>query len=62
MVCTYDDFKEHKLFGYYAMGRKMVVVRDLELAKQILVRDFDHFMDRRPIGLGKGSYLSLIHI
>jgi len=26
-----------------------LVVRDLEIAKHILVKDFDHFVDRRPL-------------
>ena len=36
-----------KLFGYFAFGQPIYVVNDEELAKRILIKDFDHFMDRR---------------
>jgi cytochrome P450 len=38
--------------GHYGpLGTKSLVVRDIEIAKHILVKDFDHFVDRRPIEL-----------
>jgi hypothetical protein len=35
------------------MGAKSLVVRDLEIAKHILIKDFDHFIDRRPFEMSK---------
>ena len=44
----YAEMSREKFFGYYSMGKKYVVVNDLDLVKHVLVKDFDHFMDRRP--------------
>ena len=43
-----DDFpKTIKAFGYYkAFGEPVLVLKDLELAKKIMVQNFDHFIDR----------------
>ena len=43
-----DDFpKTIKAFGYYkAFGEPVLVLKDLELAKRIMVQNFDHFIDR----------------
>jgi cytochrome P450 len=35
------------------MGAKSLVVRDIEIAKHILVKDFDYFVDRRPFEMSK---------
>lgn len=43
----YEEMRHEKFFGYYSLGQKYVVVNDLELLKHVLVKDFDHFMDRR---------------
>ena len=42
-----DEFPKTKAFGYYkAFGEPVLVLKDLELAKRIMVRDFEHFIDR----------------
>ena len=48
----YKEFPDAKIAGYYGVfGSPIVfVIRDMELIKRILVKDFDHFMDRRHIG------------
>jgi hypothetical protein len=56
----YNEFKGEKYFGTYAMcipPVPILVIRDLDLAGCILVRDFDYFVDRRFGGfdLGVGS-------
>jgi cytochrome P450 family 6 len=56
----YDAFKGEKYFGTYGMGvppPPILVIRDLDLASGILVRDFDHFVDRMLGGfdLGMGT-------
>ena len=39
-----------KIVGYYAaMGEPILLINDIELGKRILVKDFDHFVDRRPV-------------
>jgi cytochrome P450 family 9 len=38
---------------YGAFGSRFLIVRDLEIAKHVLVKDFDHFVDRRPVELSK---------
>merc|ERR1719233_14427 len=44
------EFKDEKVFGYFMMGQPTLVINDEELAKRILIKDFDHFTDLRPFG------------
>ena len=41
------EFKNEKVFGYFMMGQPTLVINDEELAKHILIKDFDHFTDIR---------------
>ena len=41
------EFKDEKVFGYFMMGQPTLVIKDEELAKHILIKDFDHFTDIR---------------
>ena len=41
------DFKDTKIWGYYMMGQPTLVINDENLAKHILIKDFDHFTDLR---------------
>lgn len=43
----YHDTKDKKLAGYFQFGDPTLVINDLELAKQMFIKDFDHFVDRR---------------
>ena len=45
-----NEFKDEKIFGYFVMGQPTVVINDEELAKKVLIKDFDHFTDLRPFG------------
>ncbi|XP_055589834.1 probable cytochrome P450 9f2 [Uranotaenia lowii] len=45
----YNKFPGVKVFGLHDVNIPMFVIRDPELIKQIGVKDFDHFMDHRPI-------------
>jgi len=45
-----NEFKDEKVFGYFMMGQPTVVINDEELAKKVLIKDFDHFTDLRPMG------------
>ena len=43
-----------QIVGQYGpFGSKTLVIRDLEIAKHVLVKDFDHFVDRRSFDLSK---------
>ena len=48
----YEKYSKHKAVGYYGLfGKPILVITDLDLAKKIMVKDFDHFVDR-PFGEG----------
>jgi len=42
-----EALPNEKVVGYFMMGQPIYVINDEELAKQILIKDFDYFMDRR---------------
>ena len=47
-------YPNDKIVGYYAaMGEPVLLINDIDLGKRILVKDFDHFVDRRPIKADK---------
>ncbi|XP_053664376.1 probable cytochrome P450 9f2 [Anopheles marshallii] len=43
----YHRFTQHRFFGYFDFLSPIYVVRDLELVKQICIKDFDHFINHR---------------
>jgi hypothetical protein len=46
----YTDYPNDKIVGTYGpFGTPILVIRDLELAKNVMIKDFDHFVDRRKI-------------
>jgi cytochrome P450 len=51
---TYEKFPTEKIVGWYGpFGQPVLIVRDLDLAKNVLIKDFDHFVDRRKMDLSK---------
>jgi len=36
-----------KFVGFSEMGKSLILIKDLELMKKILIKDFDYFVDRR---------------
>ncbi|XP_049294625.1 probable cytochrome P450 9f2 isoform X3 [Anopheles funestus] len=46
---NYELFPDAKLFGMFEMLTPMFVIRDPELVKRIMVKDFDHFINHRPL-------------
>ena len=43
----FDSFPKSKVFGYFkCLGEPVLAIKDLELTKRIMVKDFDHFIDR----------------
>ena len=54
----YQKFAGERFYGYYGFfGSPLLVVNDMELVKDVLIKDFDHFVDRREVNLGKNIYL-----
>ena len=44
-----------KYYGVYFLGMPALTIRDPELIRQILVKDFDHFVDRQYNLIGEVS-------
>ncbi|ODM91411.1 Cytochrome P450 9e2 [Orchesella cincta] len=44
---AYQTMGGEKYCGVSEMGNNMIIIKDLELLKKILIKDFDHFVDRR---------------
>lgn len=42
----YNQYKGHPLAGFFLLRHPALIIRDPELLKAILVKDFDHFVDR----------------
>lgn len=51
----YDDYywKYHgqPIVGFFSFGSPSFLINDLDLAKLILIKDFEYFIDRRPISV-----------
>lgn len=43
----YKAMVGEKVYGTYTMGRPNLIIRDPELVKSVLVKDFHHFVDRQ---------------
>ncbi|KAH9515379.1 hypothetical protein Btru_014305 [Bulinus truncatus] len=41
----YDKYKDKKVYGWFDARRPVIVVKDLDMAKEILVKHFNHFVD-----------------
>ena len=48
------------MFGYHAFGKRLLVINDLEMAKQIFIKDFDSFLDRRTLDLGHEYFNNML--
>jgi cytochrome P450 family 6 len=42
----YKQFDRHRFVGLYGFGQRILLVRDIDLIRDILVKDFSHFHDR----------------
>ena len=45
----YNFNRNAKYIGFYEFMQPMIMIRDIELAKQIMVKHFDHFQDHRTL-------------
>lgn len=55
----YKAFEGHRLGGLYGFGYKFLLVRDPDLIRDIIVKDFIHFHDRGVFLSGGGDPLDL---
>ncbi|KAK4875965.1 hypothetical protein RN001_012387 [Aquatica leii] len=47
IIDIYKKFSDHRYVGIYQFNEPVLLIRDLELIKQIMVKDFDFFPDHR---------------
>lgn len=54
---TYKKFPNERFIGYYGfpLGTPSILVRDMDLIKQVLIKDFDYFTERRVMDLDEES-------
>ena len=52
---VYNKYRDQKMVGYHFLGKMTLVINDLDLMKQMFIKDFDHFVDRRKIDFGTGD-------
>lgn len=45
----YEQYKLLPVVGYVFVDKPLLLINDIELVKNILIKDFDHFTDRRVI-------------
>ena len=51
---VYVNHPKEKWVGYYGtLGTPVLLIRDIELGKKILIKDFDYFADRRALSMDK---------
>ena len=51
---VYVNHPKEKWVGYYGtLGTPVLLIRDIELGKKILIKDFDYFTDRRALSMDK---------
>jgi len=55
----YARFYGKRMYGHYGMmGIPHFVMQDMDLVKDVLIKDFDHFVDRREFSFGENKYLN----
>ncbi|XP_065080349.1 cytochrome P450 9e2-like [Ochlerotatus camptorhynchus] len=58
---SYKKFSGARVYGLYDVNIPMFVICDPELIKRIAVKDFDHFMDHRPVfGASESDHPNLL--
>ena len=45
-LAEYQQFKDHPVYGHYIFMKPIPMIKDLDLVKAVMVKDFDHFVDR----------------
>ncbi len=50
MFCACDrEYKDEKFIGHYEFGTPRLLAIDLDFIKSVMIKDFDHFTDRRSV-------------
>ena len=49
-------FANEKYFGWWLLGKPVLALNDVNLIKQIQVKDFDHFVDRTSDAFNKKMF------
>nr|QLI62169.1 cytochrome P450 20 [Streltzoviella insularis] len=57
----YDEFPNEKVIGIYRMTTPCLLIRDLDIIKHIMIKDFDAFVDRGIEFSKKGLGINLFH-
>ncbi|XP_013140468.1 PREDICTED: cytochrome P450 6B1-like [Papilio polytes] len=57
----YDAYPEEKVVGIYRMTTPTLMLRDLDIIKHVLVKDFEQFIDRGVEFSDKGMGANLFH-
>ena len=59
----YNEFPDAKVAGYYGLfGSKVFVIRDFDMIKRVLIKDFDHFVDRRHMKISAKTNKYFVHM
>ena len=59
----YKEFPGVKVAGYYGIfGSPTFVICDFELIKRVLIKDFDHFVDRRHLKVNPDANKYMAHM
>ena len=67
-VRMYDElywgFRDEPFVGFYGVlgSTPTLVINDLELAKRVLIKDFDHFVDRRQVDMAEDANKNLLNM
>ncbi|XP_013174171.1 PREDICTED: cytochrome P450 6B5-like [Papilio xuthus] len=57
----YDNYPQEKVVGIYRMTTPCLMIRDLDIVKNILIKDFDLFVDRGVAFSDEGLGVNLFH-
>jgi len=52
----HKKFADEKYFGWFLLGKPVLAINDVNLIKQIQVKDFDHFVDRTSDSMNKKMF------
>lgn len=56
-LSVYRQFKGHKIAGFYEGRRPTLMILDPDIIRHIMVRDFDHFVDRPTFNFRDSPYV-----
>ena len=53
LIKYYNGFPSRSFVGLYARGVRAIMIKDLDVIRRVLIKDFDHFVDRSAIDVSK---------